>query len=60
MFMIGVAFLYLWIISPEINKIIGNPAKEDFNYGTWVKNFGVMVYKAPAKIFDAIKGNMKK
>lgn len=60
MFMIGVAFLYLWIISPEINKIIGSPAKEDFNYGTWVKNFAVTVYKAPAKIFDKIKGNMKK
>ena len=59
-FMMGVALLYFWIISPQINKLIGSPAKEDFDYGTWVKNFGKMVYHAPAKIFDAVKGNMKK
>ena len=60
MFMIGIACLYFWILSPEINKLIGKPANEDFNYGTWIKNFGKMVYHAPAKIFDAIKGNIKK
>lgn len=59
-FMLGVALLYFWIISPQINKLIGSPAKADFDYGTWVKNFGKMVYHAPAKIFDAVKGNMKK
>lgn len=59
-FMLGVALLYLWIISPQINKLIGNSAKEDFNYGSWVKSFGKMVYHAPAKIFDTISGNMKK
>lgn len=59
MFMIGIACLYFWILSPEIDKIIGSPAKEQFDYGTWVKNVGKTIYTAPAKIYKAVKDKLK-
>lgn len=59
MFMIGIACLYFWILSPEIDKIIGSPAKEQFDYGTWVKNFGKTIYTAPEKIYKAVKDKLK-
>ncbi len=59
-FMIGIAFLYFWIISPEIDKLIGDKTKEVFNYGDWLKSFGKTTVKAPEKIFNFIKGSLQK
>ena len=59
LFMIGVFFLYFWILSPKIDALIGNAGKESFDYGTWLKDTGKVVYNAPGKIFTWIKGKMK-
>ena len=55
MFMIGIAFLYFWIVSPKIDAKIGGGGKETFDFGTWVKSFGKAVYEAPEKIYNAYK-----
>ena len=59
MFMIGVALLYLWVVSPKVDKMIGGADKETFDYGTWVKDFGKTIYGAPAKIYNAVKDKLK-
>ena len=59
MFMIGIACLYFWILSPEIDKLIGSPAKESFDYGTWIKNVGKTIYAAPEKIYKSVKDKLK-
>ena len=59
MFMFGVWFLYFWIVSPKIDEIIGNKSKDTFDYGKWLKDFGTTVYKAPAKLYEAIKEKLK-
>jgi len=58
-FMLGVAFLYFWVISPKVDKLIGGTDKESFDYGTWIKNFGKTVYGAPAKVYNSIKDKLK-
>lgn len=44
MFMIGIFFLYFWIISPQVDKLFAKDAKEEFDYGQWVKDFGKATY----------------
>lgn len=58
-YMIGIALLYLWIISPKIDKLIGGNSKEPFDYGGWLKSIGKVIYDAPGKIYDSIKAKMK-
>ena len=59
MFMIGVVFLYFWVVSPKIDAKIGGGGKETFDYGTWIKNFGKTVYEAPEKIYKSVKDKLK-
>lgn len=59
-FMLGVFFLYFWIISPKVDKMLGADSKESFDYGTWVKNFGKTAYEAPVKIYTAVRDKLKK
>ena len=35
-------------------------AKEDFDYGQWVKDFGKATYNAPEKIYTYIKEGLNK
>jgi len=58
-FMMGIAFLYFWIISPKIDALIGSPASESVNYGTWIKDFGKAVYNAPLNIYKQIRDKLK-
>lgn len=58
-FMLGVIFLYFWVVSPKINAILGGAGKEEFDFGTWVKNFGKTVYEAPNKVYNAVKDKLK-
>ena len=55
LFMIGVALLYFWIISPEIDKLLGKDGKETFDYGQWAKDFGKTAVNAPHNIYSKIK-----
>lgn len=59
-FMIGIALLYFWIVSPKIDALIGDKTKETFNYGDWLKSFGKTVVQAPGKVFGFVTGSMKK
>lgn len=60
LFMIGIFFLYYWIISPRIDTLFAKDAKEDFDYGQWVKDFGKATYNAPEKIYTYIKEGLNK
>ena len=60
-FMIGVFFLYFWVVSPEIDKMLGSgkDGKEEFDYGQWVKDFGKRAYETPGKIYTAVRDKLK-
>lgn len=59
LFMIGVFFLYFWIVSPQIDKLLGAEGKESFDYGQWVKDFGKTAYNAPITVYNQIREKMK-
>ena len=61
LFMIGVFFLYFWIVSPEVDKLLNmsKEGKEEFDYGQWIKDVGKTVYDAPGKIFNALRDKEK-
>jgi hypothetical protein len=60
MFMIGIAFLYFWIISPQIDSLLGKDGSETFDYGKWVKDFGKASFNAPYNIYSKIKETIDK
>ena len=55
LFMIGVALLYFWIVSPKIDKLLVKDEKEPFDYGQWVKDFGKTTANAPYKVYSKVK-----
>lgn len=61
LFMIGVWFLYFWVVSPKVDTLLNasKEGKEKFNYGDWLKEFGTTVYNAPGKIVNTVRDKMK-
>jgi hypothetical protein len=61
LFMIGVCFLYFWIVSPKVDAMLNmnKEGKEKFNYGQWIKDVGKTTYEAPGKIFNAVRDKFK-
>ena len=59
LFMIGIFILYFWIISPQVDKLLGNVGKESFDYGQWLKDFGKTMYNAPLDIYLKVRGKNK-
>lgn len=55
MFMIGIAFLYFWILSPKIDEMLAKDGKEPFDYGQWMKDLGKNAYNAPYKAYSKVK-----
>ena len=55
LFMIGVAFLYFWIVSPKINALLPGDQKETFDYGQWLKDFGKATVNAPHTVYTKVK-----
>jgi hypothetical protein len=55
LFMLGVFILFFWVVSPQIDKLIGSTSKEPFDYGKWVKDFGTTVYNAPVNIYNKVR-----
>jgi hypothetical protein len=53
--MLGVFILFFWVVSPQIDKLIGSTSKEPFDYGKWVKDFGTTVYNAPVNIYNKVR-----
>lgn len=54
MLMIGLFLLYYYAIAPRIDKILAVSGKEQFDFGTWVKDLGKKIWSAPTQIFSAI------
>ena len=52
--MVCLFFLYYYIISPKIDKLLGKDSKEIFDYGTWLKDLGVKAFKLPGQITEKI------
>lgn len=59
LFMIGIALLYFWIVSPKIDKLISESKTDTFDYGQRLKEFGNVLYSAPGKIFTKVKDALK-
>ena len=59
LFMIGVWFLYFWVVSPKVDALLKKDEKETFDYGEWLKNVGKTTYNAPGKIYNAVKEQLK-
>lgn len=57
MMVIGIFFLYFYIVSPKIDKLLGGKGSEEFDFGAWVKNLGKKVWNTPQ---DWISGIAKK
>ena len=59
--MIGIFFLYFWVVSPKVDEMFGfgKDSKETFDYGKWIKDFGKTTYEAPGKIYNKIRDKMK-
>ena len=55
LFMIGVALLYFWIVSPKIDELLAADSKETFDYGQWLKDFGKTTANAPYKVYSKVK-----
>ena len=57
LFMIGVFFLYFWVVSPKVDSMLGTDKedKEQFDYGQWVKDFGKTAYNAPMTVFKKVR-----
>lgn len=55
LYMIGIIFLYFWVVSPEVDKLLSKDGKETFDYGQWLKDFGTTTYNAPGKIYTKVK-----
>ena len=53
--MIGIFFIYFYLISPKIDGILGTTGKEEFDYGQYVRSFGKIVKDIPERIFKMIK-----
>ena len=59
LFMIGVFFLYFWVVSPKIDKLLTPNGSEPFDYGKWVKDFGKTAYNAPVNIYTKVRDKLK-
>lgn len=57
MMIIGIFFLYFYIVSPKIDKLLGGNGGEEFDYGKWVKDLGKRAWRAPQ---DWVSGIAKK
>ena len=60
LFMIGIAFLYFWIVSPKIDALLSAKDGKEFDYGQWVKDAGKAAYNAPEKIYYGVKKIIEK
>ncbi len=59
LFMIGIFFLYYWVVSPKIDDMLKDKdSKSVFDYGDWIKNFGKTAYNIPGQIYDKIKDKL--
>lgn len=60
MMMIGIFLLYIYVLEPKINAMLGiksmfgNDKTEEFNFGGWVKDFGKATWSIPEKLFEAV------
>jgi len=48
--MLGLFFLYFYLLSKKIDEILGGKEKHEFDFGKWVKEFGVTVWNGPSKL----------
>ncbi len=47
-------FLYYSVISPKIDKLLGKDKKEEFDYGTWLKDLGKKAFELPGKLTETV------
>lgn len=56
MLMICIFFLYFWVVSPQIDKLLNNKdekdKKEQFDYGGWIKDVIKVPMEAPNKLYQ--------
>lgn len=60
MLVIGIFFLYFYIVSPKIDKVLGGGGSEEFDYGNWVKNLGKKAWQAPQEWISGVAQKLGK
>ena len=46
--------LYFYFVSPQVDKVIAGGGKEQFDFGTWMKDLGKKIWDVPQQLFGAI------
>ncbi len=54
MVMIGIFFLYYYIIAPKVDKLLSGTGSEEFDFGGWVKGLGKKAWSAPQEWVSGI------
>jgi len=52
--MIGIFFIYFYLVSPKIDEILGSIGKEEFDYGGYLKTLGKTVKSIPERILKMV------
>lgn len=60
MMVIGLFFLYFYIVSPKIDKLLAGKGSEDFDYGTWIKNIGKTAWAKPQEWLSGLAKKLGK
>jgi hypothetical protein len=59
--MFGIFLLYYYAVSPKVDTLLSSVgAKEEFDYGGWVKDLGKSIWKIPTKIAENVTKSMGK
>lgn len=57
--MIGLFFVYFYVINPKIDDLLGKDSKESFDYGGWVRDLGKTIWSTPVKISESVAKKLK-
>lgn len=53
--MLGLGFLYFYVLSDKIDDLLGGKNSEEFDFGNWTKQLGQTVWKMPSKLIGIFK-----
>ena len=58
MLAIGLFFMYYWVISPEVDKILKPVGNSDFDFGANIKNLGKNIWNIPQQLTKKITSSV--
>ena len=52
--MMGLFFMYFYVIKPKVDEILGKDSKEQFDFGGWTKDLGKKIWNTPQQLFEKV------